>query len=180
MSVITATSAAALAIQSAGPGPNQVYWLVTAFYSAAFGMSLQGLILITYVTICAGGSSDENIGRLAKGELFENQPIKPVALMMALPAILATYSAFSLLGGLVAMIMQGPGESATTKSGPYIAVAMVPIGITFLCLCFSMILCEVGTWVERHKRNSMAEEKYLFRQVEAQKLQSPGLQTTRL
>jgi predicted enzyme related to lactoylglutathione lyase len=160
MSVITATSAAALAIQSTGPNPNQVYWIVTAFYSAAFGMSLQGLILITYITISAGGSSDEAIGRLSKGELFDNQPIRPVAFMMALPAILATYSAFALLAGLVAMVIQGPGESVATKSGPYIAVAMIPIGITFFCLCFSVLLCEVGTCVEHRARKRAAEAAY--------------------
>lgn len=167
MSVITATSAAALAIQSTGPVPNQVYWLVTAFYSAAFGMSLQGLILITYITISAGGSSDEAIGRLAKGELFDGQPIKPVALMMALPAILATYSAFALLGGLVAMVLQGPGENVTTRSGSYIAVAMVPITTAFLALCFSVGLCEIGTWVEQHKRRRVNDEKRQLMEVES-------------
>ncbi|KAG8742448.1 hypothetical protein FRC10_001415 [Ceratobasidium sp. 414] len=153
VSVITATSAAALAIQAAGPNPNQIYWLVTAFYSAAFGMSLQALIMITYITIAAGGSSDEAIGRLARGELFENQPRRPVAFMMALPAILATYSSFALLAGLVAMIVQGPhGESVVTQTRPYIAVAVLPVALTFVCLCFVIVLCELGTWIERRER----------------------------
>ncbi|KAG8742446.1 hypothetical protein FRC10_001413 [Ceratobasidium sp. 414] len=109
--------------------------------------------MITYITIAAGGSSDEAIGRLARGELFENQPRRPVAFMMALPAILATYSSFALLAGLVAMIVQGPrGESVTTKTRPYIAVAVVPVGLTFVCLCFVIVLCELGTWIERHGR----------------------------
>ncbi|KAH7326874.1 hypothetical protein B0J17DRAFT_722801 [Rhizoctonia solani] len=120
VSVITATSAAALAIQATGPNPNSIYWGVTAFYSAAFGMSLQGLIIITYMTISAGGSSDEAIGRLAKGELFDGQPIRPVAFIMALPAILATYSSFALLAGLVAMIIHGPGESAAVRDKAYL------------------------------------------------------------
>ncbi|KAG9074131.1 hypothetical protein FS749_014349 [Ceratobasidium sp. UAMH 11750] len=164
VSVITATSAAALAIQAAGPSPNQVYWLVTAFYSAAFGMSLQGLILITYFTISAGGSSDEAIGRLARGELFQNQPVRPVAFLMALPAILATYSSFALLAGLVAMILQGPGEGVTTRGGSYIAVAMIPVGATFVCLCFAVLLCEIGTWIERSGRKRAAEAAYLLSQ----------------
>ncbi|KAG8742445.1 hypothetical protein FRC10_001412 [Ceratobasidium sp. 414] len=157
MSVITATSAAALAIQAAGPNPNQVYWLVTAFYSAAFGMSLQGLILITYTTISAGSCSDEAIGRLAKGQLFKSQPVRPVAFMMALPAILATYSSFALLAGLVAMILQGPGESVATRGGPYVVVAMIPVGVTFLFL-----LCEIGSRVERSGRKRAAEAAYLL------------------
>ncbi|KAG9123009.1 hypothetical protein FRC07_000361 [Ceratobasidium sp. 392] len=164
VSVITATSAAALAIQSTGSNPSQVYWLVTAFYSAAFGMSLQGLILITYITISAGGTSDEAIGRLARGELFKNQPVKPVAFTMALPAILATYSSFALLAGLGAMIMHGPGESASTKGGSYIVVAIVPVGITFVCLCFAVLFCEVGTWIERNGRRRAAEAAYLLSQ----------------
>ncbi|KAG9121203.1 hypothetical protein FRC07_002936 [Ceratobasidium sp. 392] len=152
MSVITATSAAALAIQAAGPSPNQVYWLVTAFYSAAFGMSLQGLIMITYITISAGGASDEAIGRLARGDMFDKQPRWPVAFMMALPAILATYSSFALLAGLVAMIVQGPGESVATKTRPYIALAVVPVATTFLGLIFVIGLCEFGTYLEGRER----------------------------
>ncbi|KAJ1306414.1 hypothetical protein OPQ81_007418 [Rhizoctonia solani] len=115
MSVITTTSAAALAIQATGPNPNSIYWVVTAFYSVAFGMSLQGLIIITYMTISAGGLSDEAISRLAKGELYTGQPIGPVAFVIALPVILATYSSFALLAGLVAMIIYGPGESAAVR-----------------------------------------------------------------
>lgn len=159
MSVITATSAAALAIQATGPNPNDIYWVVTAFYSAAFGMSLQGLIIITYMTISAGGSSDEAIGRLAKGELFDGQPIRPVAFMMALPAILATYSSFSLLAGLIAMITHGPGVSAAAETRKYIPVAMIPIVIAFLCLIFTVVLCEIGTCVESRQR---AKEAKLF------------------
>ncbi|KAG8742449.1 hypothetical protein FRC10_001416 [Ceratobasidium sp. 414] len=158
VSVITATSAAALAIQAAGPNQDQIFWLVTAFYSAAFGMSLQALIMITYITIAAGGSSDEAIGRLARGELFPNQPRRPVAFMMALPAILATYSSFALLAGLVAMIVQGPrGESVATKTRPYIAVAVLPVGLTFVCLCFVIAFCELGTWIESRERKRASQ-----------------------
>ncbi|EUC54850.1 transmembrane protein, putative [Rhizoctonia solani AG-3 Rhs1AP] len=158
MSVITATSATTLAIQATGPDPTNVYWVVTAFYSAAFGMSLQGLIINTYMTISAGSSSDEAIGRLTKGELFPGQPVRPVAFIMALPAILATYSSFALLGGLVAMIMHGPGESAAVHAGEYIAVAIIPVTITFLCLLLTVVLCEAGTCIERRERAKEAQE----------------------
>ncbi|CAE6393848.1 unnamed protein product [Rhizoctonia solani] len=162
MSVITATSAAALAIQATGPNPNSIYWVVTAFYSAALGMSLQGLIIITYMTISAGGSSDELIGRLAGGKLYDGQPICPVAFTMALPAILATYSSFALLAGLVVMIIYGPGESAAVRNKEYIAVAIIPIAITFLCLVFTVALCEYATHIERSGRSnsSQAEPNY--------------------
>ncbi|KAG8718159.1 hypothetical protein FRC09_013095 [Ceratobasidium sp. 395] len=160
VSVITATSAAALAIQAAGPNPNQVYWLVTAFYSAAFGMSLQGLIIITYITISAGSASDEAIGRLARGQMFEKQPRWPVAFMMALPAILATYSAFALLGGLVAMIVKGPlgGPSIAAQNRPYIALAVIPVAITFVGLLFVIGLCEYGSYVEYSERKKASEK----------------------
>lgn len=149
MSVITATSAAALAIQATSL-TTTVYWLVTAFYSTAFGLSLQGLILITYMTIAAGGASDEAIGRLAKGELIETWSgvVKPTALIMALPAILATYSSISLLAGLVVMVFSGPGEGIETKSREYILVTMIPLGIAFLFLCVAIIVCELGVWIE--------------------------------
>ncbi|KAG8717128.1 hypothetical protein FRC11_003828 [Ceratobasidium sp. 423] len=127
-------------------------------------MSLQGLIIMTYMTISAGGSSDEAIGRLAKGELFNGQPIRPVAFMMALPAILATYSSFALLAGLVAMIMHGPGESAAIHGGGYIAVAITPVAITFLCLVFTVVLCEAGTYIERRERAKEAKLESLMPQ----------------
>ncbi|GAB1518639.1 hypothetical protein RhiTH_001702 [Rhizoctonia solani] len=157
MSIITATSATALAIQEAGPDPNSIYWVVTAFYSGALGMSLQGLIIITYMTISAGGSSDELIGRLAVGKLFKGQPVRPVAFVMALPAILATYSSFASLSGLVAMIVHGPGESLTIRNGEYIAVAIIPNAITFLFLVFTVAMCECATYIEGRERRKRVE-----------------------
>ncbi|KAJ1306406.1 hypothetical protein OPQ81_007411 [Rhizoctonia solani] len=131
VSVITATSAAALAIQATSNNV-QIYWLVTAFYSIAFGLSLEGLIIITYMTISAGGSSDEAIARLAQGKLLQvpttYQTVKPVAFMMALPAILATYSSMSLLLGLIAMVVAGPGEGVNTQGTEYILVTIIPVG----------------------------------------------------
>ncbi|CAE6432931.1 unnamed protein product [Rhizoctonia solani] len=125
VSVITATSAAALAIQAINPNA-QVYWLVTAFYSIAFGLSLEGIILITHMTISAGGSSDEGIARLARGILVSTnyyRAPKLTAFIMALPAIFATYSSLFLLLGLVAMVVGGPGEGVGTQSKEYILLS---------------------------------------------------------
>ncbi|KAH7326884.1 hypothetical protein B0J17DRAFT_680995 [Rhizoctonia solani] len=154
VSVITATSAAALAIQAISPS-LQIYWLVTTFYSIAFGLSLEGLILITYMTISAGGSSDEAIARLARGILIFD-PAHPKrfraprlsAFIMALPAIFATYSSLSLLMGLAAMVLAGPAEGVETQEKEYLLATIIPVGVGFLFLCLAILLCEIGTWVE--------------------------------
>ncbi|KAF8592966.1 hypothetical protein BDV93DRAFT_567088 [Ceratobasidium sp. AG-I] len=153
VSVITATSAAALAIQATSI-ETEIYWLVTAFYSIAFGLSLQGLILITYLTVAAGGSSDEAIGRLAQGTLLSDMAmtVKPVAITMALPAILATYSSIALLVGLVAMVVVGPGPGVGSNSAQYILVTIIPVGLAFVFLCISVVMCEVGNLVEARGR----------------------------
>ncbi|KAG8752006.1 hypothetical protein FRC12_012160 [Ceratobasidium sp. 428] len=91
--------------------------------------------------------------------MFDGQPIWPVAFMTALPAILATYSSFALLAGLVAMIVQGPGETVATKTRPYIALAVVPVATTFLGLLFVIGLCEYGTYLERSKRKEAKARK---------------------
>ncbi|KAG8700468.1 hypothetical protein FRC11_012913, partial [Ceratobasidium sp. 423] len=133
----------------------------------AFGLSLEGLILITYMTISAGGSSDEAITLIARGELVlsrrpvdspqhrkQSSPfvkgvmIKLAALTMALPAILATYSSIYLLLGLVAMVIAGPGEGVDTRDKEYILVTIIPVGGGFLFLCMAIVLCEMGSWTE--------------------------------
>ncbi|KAG9123010.1 hypothetical protein FRC07_000362, partial [Ceratobasidium sp. 392] len=134
VSVITATSAAALAIQAVS-STSEIYWLVTSFYSTAFGLSLQCLILITYMTISAGGASDEAICRLAKGQLLGTGGLKTtklVAFTMALPAILATYSSIFLLAGLVTMVISGPGKGVQHESSRYIKATMAPVGLGFV------------------------------------------------
>ncbi|CAE6445877.1 hypothetical protein ACGC1H_003919 [Rhizoctonia solani] len=162
MSVITATSAAALAIQAISSS-TQIYWLVTAFYSIAFGLSLEGLILITHMTISAGGSSDEGIARLARGILYSTQYRAPrlTAFIMALPAIFATYSSLSLLLGLAAMVVVGPGEGVGTQRKEYILASIIPVGVGFLFLCSAIVLCEIGTWLEiwgrRSERSTLPE-----------------------
>jgi hypothetical protein len=156
--VITATSAAALAIQVVSD-TAQIYWLVTTFYSIAFGLSLEGLILITYMTISAGGASDEAICRIVQGKLLDDkqpgskfQGVKPVAFTMALPAILATYSSMSLLAGLVVMVIAGPGQGVQARSADYIIATMIPVGGGFICLCIAILFCEIGTWIELRGR----------------------------
>ncbi|KAF8594387.1 hypothetical protein BDV93DRAFT_515829 [Ceratobasidium sp. AG-I] len=108
-SVITATSAASLAIPSfAGPAS---FWMVNTCFCTAFGVSLEGLILVTYITIIAGGASDETLGLLAKGELAlfgSGKSARPAALIMALPVVFTTYSSVFLLIGTVVMVTQGP------------------------------------------------------------------------
>jgi disulfide bond formation protein DsbB len=186
--VITATSAAALAIQATSNN-IELYWLVTVFYSIAFGLSLQGLILITYMTIAAGGSSDEAIGRLALGKLVVSSegsrgPVKPVVFVMALPAILATYSSISLLAGLVVMVVAA-GDGVQNRRADYIIATMIPVCGGFLCLLMAIIFCEVGTWYETHGRamflkggsyeeaeSSTAQVEHLSRLTEVCKLRN--------
>jgi hypothetical protein len=160
MSVITATSASALAIQATSSGAG-MYWLVTAFYSIAFGLSLQGLILITYITIAAGGSSDEAIGRLARGEIIPGSRynvVKLIAFVMALPAILATYSSIFLLAGLVVMVFSGRGEDVELRGREYVLMTMIPVGIASLSICVAIVLLEVGSWVEIRHRKRLQEQ----------------------
>ncbi|KAF8595386.1 hypothetical protein BDV93DRAFT_564412 [Ceratobasidium sp. AG-I] len=102
------------------------------------------------MTISAAGSSDEVIGRLSAGAMFKNQPTRPVALMMALPATLATYSAFYLLAGLAAMIFEdrsAPDEDSARKS--YVVLAMFPICVVFVQLICSIVACEIGRLIEK-------------------------------
>ncbi|KAG9074135.1 hypothetical protein FRC06_010911, partial [Ceratobasidium sp. 370] len=166
VSVITATSAAALAAR-AGNQNAEVYRLVTTFYSIAFGLSLQGHILITYVTISAGGASDEAICRLAKGKPVGEgrfEVVKPVAFTMALPAIFATCSSIFLLAGLATMVTSSPSVGVQHRSSQYIRSTMMPVGIGLLCLGMACSLCEFGTWVEMRGR-ALHRESYRTRQA---------------
>ncbi|QRW16735.1 short chain dehydrogenase [Rhizoctonia solani] len=154
MSVITATSAAALSIQSIS-NTFRIYWLVTAFYSIAFGLSLEGLILITYMTISAGGSSDEAIARLAQGTLIPGpKVVKPAAFLMSLPAVMATYSSLFLLIGLITMVLVRPGESVDTQATSYALVTMIPVGLGGLFLVIAITLCEIGSQIETSGRRN--------------------------
>ncbi|KAB5591625.1 hypothetical protein CTheo_4925 [Ceratobasidium theobromae] len=181
VSVITATSAAALTIQTNSSGPT-MHWLVTSFYSTAFGLSLQGLILITYITITAGGSSDEAIGRLVTGQLImpKYHVVKPAAFIMALPAILAIHSSIFLLAGLVMMVVKGPGEEGiASRHQAYIIVTMIPVGMAFLSLCAAITLCEIGSWVEIAARKTSQAEGNKERQISCD-VEAVGVETQTL
>ncbi|KAF8603468.1 hypothetical protein BDV93DRAFT_606750 [Ceratobasidium sp. AG-I] len=148
LSVITATSAAALAIPSPFGTPN-IYWLATAFYSVAFGLSLEGLIIITYLTVFGAGTSAETIGRIASGKAFLHGMVGPVAIVTALPTAITTYSSFFLLAGLLAMtIAADSGSSIRAHMGAYQAIVLVPVCVMLLCLIVTILGCEAFGWIE--------------------------------
>jgi hypothetical protein len=111
------------------------------------------------MTIAAGGSSDEAITRLAKGTLISDDCaiVKPAAFIMALPAVLATYSSSFLLLGLITMVVAGPRDGIDTQVQAYALVTMVPVGIGLSFLCVAIIVCEVGYWIEVIGRRKHAE-----------------------
>ncbi|KAG9087532.1 hypothetical protein FRC07_012796 [Ceratobasidium sp. 392] len=129
LSVITATSAAALAIPSPFGTPN-IYWLATAFFSGAFGLSLEGLIIITYLTVFGAGSSAETIGRIASGKGFLKGMTGPVAIVTALPTAITTYSSLFLLAGLLAMtIAADEGTNIRQHMAAFKAIVLAPEGV---------------------------------------------------
>ncbi|KAG9087597.1 hypothetical protein FRC07_012779 [Ceratobasidium sp. 392] len=126
LSVITATSAAALAIPSPFGTPN-IYWLATAFFSGAFGLSLEGLIIITYLTVFGAGSSAETIGQIANGKGFLKGMTGPVAIVTALPIANTTYSSLFLLAGLLAMtIAADEGTNIRQHMVAFKTIVLVP------------------------------------------------------
>ncbi|KAB5593217.1 hypothetical protein CTheo_3299 [Ceratobasidium theobromae] len=152
LSVITATSAAALAIPPPFSGPN-VYWVSYACYTTALGLSLEGLILLGYLTVLAAGSSNETVGRAARGKSFLNGLIGPLAFILSLPTVLTTYSSLFLLVGLVSMtIVKGRGESIEKHEAAFNAIALVPICFTLVCMAVAVICGEVYAREEAKKR----------------------------
>ncbi|KAG8720451.1 hypothetical protein FRC09_009552 [Ceratobasidium sp. 395] len=142
LSVITATSAAALAIPSPFGTPN-IYWLATAFFSGAFGLSLEGLIIITYLTVFAAGSSPETIGRIANGKDILKGMNGPAAIVTALPTAITTYSSLFLLAGLLAMtIAAGEGSSIQQHMMAFKVIVLVPVCLMLLCLVCTVVGCE--------------------------------------
>jgi hypothetical protein len=137
---------------------------VNAFFSAAFGISLEGLILVSYITVIAGGASDETLGLLARGDipLFGNGcSARPAALIMALPIIFTTYSAFYLLIGLIVMISQGPGTlDVQSQTNAFRLVSLIPIGFGFICMCSVFVVGELGTQYEFKKRREQQAQSH--------------------
>ncbi|QRV87259.1 hypothetical protein RhiJN_15277 [Ceratobasidium sp. AG-Ba] len=152
LSVITATSAAALAIPSPF-GTSNIYWLATAFFSSAFGLSLEGLIIITYLTVFGAGSSAETIGRIANGKNFLKGLVGPVAVVTALPTAITTYSSIFLLAGLLAMTIRAEDDSGIQSHMRYFkAIVLTPVCFMLLCLMVAIAGCELFSWKERSAR----------------------------
>lgn len=152
LSVITAASAAALAIPSPFGSPN-IYWVSLACYSVAFGLSLEGIILITYLTVFAAGSSAETIGRVSRGKSLLRGLIGPVAFVVSLPTALSTYSSMYLLAGLLAMtIMKGRGEGIEEHETAYTAIVLVPVCLVLVFIVGAVIGGELIAREETKKR----------------------------
>lgn len=153
-SVITATSAAALAIPGlAGPGS---YWMVNTCFCVALGLALEGVILSFYLSVMSGAASDETLGKLARGKLeVFNIQIWPriAALMMALPAIFTTYCSLFLLVGTLVMVITDPMATRANGPNPYYYLPLVPIGLGFLCIIITAMLCEAGSYQQAQIRS---------------------------
>ncbi|EUC56189.1 transmembrane protein, putative [Rhizoctonia solani AG-3 Rhs1AP] len=150
LSVITATSAAALAIPSPFDTPN-LNWVATALYVVAFGLSLEGLLLIMYLTVFGAGSDPEMIGRLASGKGFLVGMSGPVAFVTALPTAITTYSSLFLLAGLLVMTIAADNSSdIKDHKGAFQAIVLVPVGLMLFCLLGTIAGCEWFAHRERH------------------------------
>ncbi|CEL59268.1 hypothetical protein RSOLAG1IB_03201 [Rhizoctonia solani AG-1 IB] len=158
LSVITATSAAALAIPSPFDTPN-LNWVATALYVVAFGLSLEGLVLIMYLTVFGAGSDPEMIGRLASGKGFLVGMSGPVAFVTALPTAITTYSSLFLLAGLLVMTIAADDASDVKDHvGAFQAIVLVPVGLMLVCLLGTIIGCEWFAHQERHKYKYKQDE----------------------
>ncbi|KAH7320528.1 hypothetical protein B0J17DRAFT_633643 [Rhizoctonia solani] len=167
-SVITATSAAALAIP--GLAGTDAYWLVNCSFCAALGVSLEGLLLVHYLGVMSGGASDETLGRLARGKLrlfgIKVNPIIP-AVIMSLPMSFATYSALYLLAGTMVMVLKGrrgPDDSPTQLPSASYYLPTIPIVFGLFCLLIAILVCEAGTYYEIRTRQ-INEKRWRQRKI---------------
>ncbi|KAF8709179.1 hypothetical protein RHS03_03272, partial [Rhizoctonia solani] len=162
LSVITATSAAALAIPSPFDTPN-LNWVATALYVVAFGLSLEGLVLIMYLTVFGAGSDPEMIGRLASGKGFLVGMSGPVAFVTALPTAITTYSSLFLLAGLLVMtIVADDPSDIKDHVRAFQTIVLVPVGLMLVCLLGTVAGCEWFAHRERHKfKYERDEEKHV-------------------
>ncbi|KAG8678367.1 hypothetical protein FRC08_017832 [Ceratobasidium sp. 394] len=148
LAVIAAASASALAITSPLNVPN-ISWLSTACFSAAFGLSLEGLILITYLTVFASSSGSETLGGLSSGRLFNRGLIRPIAFVTALPIALTTYASFFLLVGLLSMtIAHGIASDIQSHKTSYKVVVLAPICVALVSVVAAIAGCETVVWKE--------------------------------
>ncbi|KAG9083847.1 hypothetical protein FS749_005689 [Ceratobasidium sp. UAMH 11750] len=158
MSVITATSAAALAIPGlAVPG---TYWVISSCFCVALGLSLEGLMLVTYISLVSGVATDEIIGLLATGDadvyaLTFRSIISPqvfASIVLALPAAFISYSSLFLLIGTFFMVIHQPtGSSVDTRERPFSILSLVPLSFGALVMIFVVLICEVV--LRRHTRD---------------------------
>ncbi|KAF8603470.1 hypothetical protein BDV93DRAFT_523257 [Ceratobasidium sp. AG-I] len=161
LSVITATSAAALAIPSPFSSPN-IFWFSIACFSAAFGLSLEGLILIAYLTVFATGSSSETVGRIAKGKHFLKGKSGPMAFVTSLPTAITTYASLFLLAGLISMtIVKGKGTLLQDHEAAYTAIVLIPVCVMLLSCAATVVSCEVVAWTEDKIMQKRAAERQL-------------------
>lgn len=151
--------------------------MVNAFFCAAFGVSLEGLLLVTYITVVAAGASDEALGLLARGKLpifGGGSSARPTALIMALPVIFATYSSLLLLIGSIVMIINSAQPvPSQNQGGGYRILSLVPVGIGLFCMLCVVLVCEVGTFFEFRGRR--AYEKKVQEQMHDRTLATSAL-----
>ncbi|KAG8717290.1 hypothetical protein FRC08_007840 [Ceratobasidium sp. 394] len=158
MSVITATSAAALAIPGlAVPG---TYWVISSCFCVALGLSLEGLMLVTYISLVSGVATDEITGLLATGDadiyaLTFRSIISPqvfASIVLALPAAFISYSSlFLLIDSFFMVIHQPTGSSVDTRERPFSILSLVPLSFGAVVMIFVVLICEVVLW--RHTRD---------------------------
>ncbi|EUC56188.1 transmembrane protein, putative [Rhizoctonia solani AG-3 Rhs1AP] len=157
LSVTTATSAGALAIPS--PFSSGTHWVATACFTSAFGLSLEGLLLIMYLTVFGAGACAETIGRMASGKAFLKGMAGPVAFVTAFPTAIATYSFLFLLVGLFAM------TAAAGKSGNindhlfgFQIMVLAPLCSTSAIILGTIVGCEIFAWLESRSKSERAKE----------------------
>ncbi|CAE6445744.1 unnamed protein product [Rhizoctonia solani] len=158
LSVTTATSAGALAIPS--PFHSGTHWVATACFTSAFGLSLEGLLMIMYLTVFSAGACAETIGRMASGKSFLKGMTGPVAFVTAFPTAIATYSFLFLLVGLSAMVVTAGKEGDINDHifGFQIMV-LIPLCATSACIIGTIMGCEVFAWLESHSKREREKEK---------------------
>jgi hypothetical protein len=163
MSVITATSATALAIPYLVGG--NTFWMISTCFSIAFGLSLEGLLLVTYMTVLAAGASHKLVYKLAGYQhptsttdqgpasiARQNTSTTKIALVfhitalvMCLPTVFSIYSSLFLLAGVLMMVTQGRmGGGVEQHQIAFSVVAWIPLGLGVIVLCFVVVYLELA------------------------------------
>ncbi|KAG8719384.1 hypothetical protein FRC09_011189 [Ceratobasidium sp. 395] len=170
MSVITATSAAALAIPGlAGPGS---YWVISSCFCVALGLSLEGVMLVVYIGLVSGSAQNEDMFAGTRYRVCMYAPVPPDyyvtilgetfwAIILALPAALISYSSLFLLMGTFFMVAHGPtGSAVETHERPFSILALVPLSFGAFVLVCVILTCESFMWSDaREVEQATAAEK---------------------